>query len=342
MRPLLLLLLPAAALALVAEVPAPWTLELSPPEPIDPGFPERLEDVFSLNCTFCHEEIADEWARTQHALAWEDPHFVDSLVDRRRPESCHGCHAPEPLFVAAARDEVFGRKPEVRKELDEPLRHGVSCKSCHLGPDGVIHGPTGVETDAHPTQRSEFFGEIGSNALCASCHLTTVGPVVGVSRDFAVARLDEAGMSCVACHMQPVERSMATDDDDVPTPARKGRSHLLQTPRDPRFLAQALDIQVEPGEAGPLVKIGNRAGHRVPALVGRELTLRVELLDASRSTIDSWERTLSSTRSLRTLEVLEIALEGEGRHVRLVGVHRPPHGEELTFLERELALEEVR
>src|SRR5262245_14606896 len=97
--------LAAAALGLAAAGPArqagtagePWSLALAAPAPhpslaLDPH--PALERV---DCARCHAAIAKEWSVTQHAHAWIDPVYQTALKDKRRPESCHGCHIPTPL-----------------------------------------------------------------------------------------------------------------------------------------------------------------------------------------------------------------------------------------------------
>lgn len=310
----------------------PWTLPLAPPAPHDPGFRAALEGADSIRCGFCHETILREWAESLHALAWVDPRFQASLEGRRKPADCHGCHAPRPLFELLEAEGRLGTRPPVRAASPEPLEHGVSCLSCHQAAGGVMVGPLGIETDAHPTRRSELMSDAGSNELCATCHQTTVGPVVGVSRDFLAARLDERGMSCVGCHMQAAERPTATDDDDRPTPPRKGRSHALQSPRDPRFLAQAFALRAERREGAVVVLVANRAGHRVPALDERELVFELELTSAA-GLVSSARRVLTSAAPLSTLETLELRLEGDGEAVRVRATRRFDGEEPLLFLE---------
>lgn len=335
MRKTPLLLFVAASLAsafAAGRGEEPWTLPLAPPAPHDPGFPALLEGADSIRCGFCHETILREWAASLHALAWVDPRYQASLEGRRKPADCHGCHAPRPLFELLEAEGRLGTRPPVRAASSEPLEHGVSCLSCHQAPGGVMVGPLGIETDAHPTRRSELMSDAGSNELCAACHQTTVGPVIGVARDFLAARLDQRGMSCMGCHMQAVERPTATDDDDRPTPPRRGRSHALQSPRDPRFLAQAFELRAERRARTVAVLLSNRAGHRVPALDERELTFELELTSPA-GVVSSARRVLSSAAPLATLETLELTLEGDGEAVRVRATRRFHEEEPLVFLE---------
>lgn len=328
----LALLVALAASGLVRGTPQEgWRLDLATPRPRDDDVPASLDGLERLSCAACHEEIAAEWAATMHAFAWEDPRYRAELVGKRRPESCHGCHVPEPLHQV----DAVGRKPPAR----EGNRHfGVACQSCHLGPDGTVLGPWGHPNDAHRSVRSEHFVGPGSNELCATCHATTIGPVIGVAKDFRARRLGERGMSCVGCHMAPVERSMAVDDDDRPTPVRAGRSHRLQTPRDPAFLARAFRITAHRGSGETLVRVENRAGHRVPGLVGRTIRIRAHGIDAAGEPSGRDEIVIDASAYLAVEGSLELRLAGEAERVRIEGEHLAPSSRApVAFLELDLA-----
>jgi hypothetical protein len=311
-------------------------LELGEPAPVDGDIHGPLADLDELTCVECHATIAAEWSTTLHAHAWVDPRYVKGLKGKRRPQSCHGCHAPEPLHTAAE----FGRKPAPRSQDD--ARHlGIDCRSCHLGPEGVVLGPWGQATEAHASARSEHFVGAGSNELCSTCHQTNIGPVIGVARDFAEANLGERGLSCVGCHMAPVERAAATDADGRPSPVRAGRSHLLQTPRDPGFLAQAFAFAARAEGDETIVTVRNRAGHRVPGLIGREITLRARW--PSDAGGDGGAEVLLDHDAYLPLEgTLELRLPGRAPTVLVRGLHDAPHLDATqTFLELELPVSEV-
>ena len=188
-----------------------------------------------VSCAQCHEEIAREWGATLHAQAWNDEIYQEELESIRRKKSCHGCHAPLPLLGTD-----LAKRPQVR-----PMwrHHGVDCRSCHLGPDGAIHGPWGAPSPGHTSVQDDTFVEAGSNALCISCHRVSIGPVIGIAKDFEDGALEARGYSCVGCHMAPVERSMAIDDrTGEPLPPRRGRSHAKADPTRARtaFLPSVL------------------------------------------------------------------------------------------------------
>ena len=219
---------------------------LRTPAPAVAISPARAPGLESYACLTCHAEVGEEWATSAHGLAWVDESFQKDMQTKKRPELCHGCHIPEPLLAG-----VPTAKPDTRAEN---LHLGIACESCHDDGTGTQLGPRGTATDAHPSKISSYMSTPGSNELCSSCHTTNIGPVIGIAKDFAAAKLAERGLSCVGCHMAPLERSWATD-----APARLGRSHALQTPRDPSFLRLAFALALETSSGK--TKANRNAGH---------------------------------------------------------------------------------
>jgi hypothetical protein len=241
----------------------------------------------------------------------------------------------------------FGQKPLPRADAVEARAHGITCRSCHEGADGAMHGPfatvgeDAVHTSAHASVRDERFVAGGSDALCAACHRTTVGPVIGIAKDYELARLGERGASCVGCHMRPVERPIASEPDAPDSyPIRPGRSHRLQTPRDPGFLAAAFELSVHADGGAVALRVKNRAGHRVPGLIDRRIVFRVTALDAAGAPLEpeaAAEHTLDATAYLPLEGSFDLRLAAPAAALRVTGVHRAPGDvEPVTFLERTL------
>lgn len=313
---------PAAALVLAAFAvclaSAAWIPQAPParprPTPTPDGRPTRLERAGESSCNECHAEIVTEWASTLHAMAWEDELYQADLVGRKKAESCHGCHAPLPLHASG-----FEGKPQARPDA----RHfGVSCESCHLAPDGALLGPTGVATDKHPTRRAESLTGTGSIALCSACHRTTVGPVIGIAKDFEQSELPAQGKSCVECHMSVVR---TVERDGV---KRDVRSHELQTPRDPAFLASAFSWKLLEADGRTKAVLTNLAGHRVPGLIGREIEFRARALDASGKEIAKATLVLDTSSYLPLGESLEMELGARCAKVEIAGWVRDPRVED--------------
>lgn len=310
---------------------APW--ELHAPAPEISFSPTRLEGLEGYACATCHRDVVDEWADSAHALAWEDEEYQSALKKKRRPLLCHSCHIPQPIV-----GDTLAKRPKAREDT---LHLGVSCESCHEGPGGAMLGPRGTETSAHPSVQSEYMSEPGSNALCASCHATNIGPVIGIAKDFEKAKLAERGFSCVGCHMGLVERRWA-EDPEAPgeSPVRSGRSHAIQTPRDPAFLRLAFEVELVT-EGKPRVVVRNRAGHRVPGLTGREIVFRAVLLDDSGAEIETQELTFDTSAFLPVDGSRGIEFTESGSQVRLTGNHVDPRADEpVLFLDERLSSRE--
>ena len=301
--------------------------DLKAPAPVADGRPATLARANEVKCGECHREALESWAATTHALAWENEPYQEDLVGRKKAESCHGCHAPVALHGEG--DLVLAQKPEARK--DE--RHfGVSCESCHLATDGALLGPTGAATQDHATRRAESFVGAGSDALCATCHRTTVGPVLGLVRDFEQWETKPEGATCVGCHMAPL-REVGEGEAK-----RIVRSHALQTPRDPHFLAQAFGLSLETAERSTKVVITNRAGHRVPGLIGRELEFSAVALGADGKELARETLVLTTEAYLPVGGSLSLELPVKAAKVTLRARHVDPRLDKpVLFLERELA-----
>ena len=299
-------------------------LELATPAPAFALDPPTVVDLESVACAECHRAVAEEWAATAHGLAWVDRVYQTKIAERKRPELCAGCHVPQPLLA----DGELVRRAKARDDASEPRVHGITCQSCHAGPAGAVLGPRGEETEAHATLASPYMTPAKSSELCAVCHRTNIGPVVGIAKDFPGSRAEQAGGSCVGCHMAPVERAWADGEGVAP---RRGRSHAIQTPRDPAFLAQAFDLTYRVQEGSTTVVVANRAGHRVPGLIGREIRFRASARAAG-AELASAELVIDTKAYLPVDGELEIQLDGAADEVRVVGEHIDPrHPDPVVF-----------
>lgn len=328
---------------LQSPVPLPPPTDLRPPAPVDERGAELEGWRDGITCARCHEDIAREWSTTLHGRAWVDTAYRAELEEVRRQESCHNCHIPEPLHLQLTADGALPQKPKARDATlrDAPLpdvdaHFGISCESCHRGPDGTILGPWGAKTDAHESRKHASFLPESNSALCIACHATTVGPVIGIAKDFAETQA-ASGASCVGCHMAPIDRSAAREEGKTPLPSRAGRSHALQTPRDPAFLARAFELRAERRGANVVLIVTNACGHRVPGRIGRTLALTAELLGADGKPVATGKHTIENKRSLPADGTLEIELAGDGAKVRVTGVHESPSLDEaVPFLDVEI------
>jgi hypothetical protein len=298
---------------------------LKTPAPAVALRPARVAGLDQYGCAGCHQEVTKEWADSAHAVSWIDEEYRSQLADKQRPELCHGCHAPEPLLAG-----VLGGKPGTRAAGREL---GVNCESCHQDEMGAMLGPWGASVDAHASKRSEFMAAPQSNALCSACHATNIGPVIGIAKDFATAGLAARGLSCVGCHMAPLTRSWATD-----APAREGRSHAIQTPRDPAFLRLAFGLELRTDDGKSRVVIKNQAGHRVPGLIGRQVRFHAELLDAGGAVLEQADLGIGVQTYLPVDGTREIRFTHAGAKARVTGLHDDPRASApVKFLDETLA-----
>jgi len=313
--------------------------KLGPAKPAPDGRPLENPIWKEIACAGCHEDVAREWARTTHATAWIDPRYQEELADRRKPEACHNCHIPEPLSGVEP-----GAKPAARDASQPGWTHsGIDCAACHLGKEREILGPVGAATKVHTSKRSPAFTAAGQSQLCLACHATNVGPVIGIGKDFVETRQSEQGRSCVGCHMQALEREFVSDpatherNGDAPYPKRAGRSHELQSPRDPAFLARAFALTARVAGQQTTLSVRNACGHRVPGLIGREIELEAELLDEQGRSLGRQKLTFDHARFLPTDEEARLEFEKPGARVRIRGLHQSPgFAERALFLETEI------
>jgi hypothetical protein len=227
-------------------------------------------------------------------------------------------------------------------------------------------GPRGTPTSAHPTQKSDAFSDLGSSAMCISCHKVNIGPVVGVARDFEKAKLADSGKSCVGCHCANVEQAFANARSDAPSDApgaaggtskgtageasakiagdaasrvRKGKSHALQTPRDPTFLARAFEVSASASGGKTIVAVKNAAGHRVPGLIGRKIELTAEALDAQGKSLAQSKLAFDAESYLGLGETSTITLAADAAGVRVQGVEQDPRANDpIPFLDLRLSV----
>lgn len=293
--------------------------DLKTPAPAVALKPAQLENVADYKCVRCHAAVAAEWRTTAHAIAWVDEEYIAQLADKKRPETCWGCHAPEPLFKGK-----LSSKPSAR---DDARHLGVNCESCHLGPDDKVLGPRGTPTSAHASAASEVFTQGRADELCIACHRFNIGPVVGIAKDFVTEKLAERGLSCMGCHAADVEMKFASKGDGEDPPLRKGKSHALQTPRDPAFLARAFEFVLDTQDGNTVVLVKNRAGHRVPGLIGRRIEFSVTAFDVAGKELARKASTFDASAYLPVSGEIPIALGVSAAAVRIVGRHVDPRAE---------------
>jgi hypothetical protein len=219
----------------------------------------------------------------------------------------------------------------------------VNCEGCHAGEGGVLLGPRGAATKAHASKKSEAFVGAGSTALCSSCHRVTIGPVVGLAKDFEQSKQAERGRSCVGCHCAQVELEFTAH------PGRRGRRRacrpasaaaaapLADSARS-ELPAARLRARAAPGQGHQrpwLIK--NQAGQPRARLIGRKLSFDVHAFDASGKELCAKKLLVDSASYLPVDGSRELPLGVQAAEVRVTGVHDEPRADAaVTFLEQTL------
>lgn len=227
---------PNAASGVSGDLPGPAPLKRSQ------GF-----DAARVNqgCVRCHTEIADEWQRSLHRHAIDDPVFQAALAIEPTP-FCRKCHAPES---------------DPSAEPDAPsIAIGIGCTSCHVSGSHIL----ARETRAGSPSDHPVLGDprIATAAACRGCHQFTFPnrPVV-----FMQSTLDEHARSsfsqapCQACHMRKVAgaggRAHSSHDFAV-----QGRAEVLRSAlviQAARLDDGALVVTLEAGVVGHAVPTGD-------------------------------------------------------------------------------------
>jgi hypothetical protein len=176
-------------------------------------------------CARCHDGVAAEWRRSNHAEAFRHETFQAAYRAEPLP-FCAGCHAP--LANAAA-----PRAPE--SDL------GVACTTCH---------PGGVRA-----------ARDGADRACASCHEFPYPPEVENASGRLLQKTasehkasSRSGVSCIDCHMPR-----------VPGGPSGRRDHAFFASRSRDFVASAAEIAARREADALVVTFRRRGvGHALP------------------------------------------------------------------------------
>ena len=138
-------------------------------------------------CGKCHVEIYQEWAVSDHATAYINPHYRQ-ITDDYTFGDCLSCHVPSP---------TVSDQPPTARSMNGA--EGVTCVSCHLE-QGKLSGPiepTG-KIAPHPIGvRPEFYN---NSIICGRCHEGTFTEWESIE--------SPDKKSCQYCHMSPVKRKV--------------------------------------------------------------------------------------------------------------------------------------
>ncbi|MBL8739279.1 MAG: hypothetical protein JNL12_22820 [Planctomycetes bacterium] len=196
----------------------------------------------SAQCQQCHQDVYDEWFGSHHQISFTNPE-VRQTSDDFRKEECMDCHLPRPLVVTG-----FGKRTLPRRtHFDE----GVSCITCHLGPNGTILGRTSrPDAPCKPVADTAFLAV----DACASCHNQH-----GTTDQWRESHYAAQGTDCASCHMPAIDRKRA--DGSV----RPGRKHVYEGSHDKATLQKAGRFTVARDGQELVLSLTNvAAGHHFP------------------------------------------------------------------------------
>lgn len=208
--------------------------------------PQQLRDP--AECAKCHRDHVDEWARSMHAYAADDPVFI-AMNQRAQRETngevgtfCVNCHAPVAVFDGATTDgSNLASLPSWQR--------GITCFACHatdriddthngkfhLADDGVLRGPI-----VDPQTRGAH-GAVGSSLhdrskadsakLCGTCHDIVNTQGAHLARTYTewkaslfAKEIPGIQLTCGNCHM-PSHQGAASSV--AGSPARETHDHTM-------------------------------------------------------------------------------------------------------------------
>lgn len=196
----------------------------------------------SAQCRECHQDVWEEWHGSHHQIAFTNPE-VRVLSDDFRKEECKDCHLPRPLAVTG-----FGKRTLPRSTYPE---EGISCISCHLGPDGGILARNDRPEVPCKTKASVDFLAVDACASCHNQHFTT--------DQWRASHYAKEGVDCASCHMPAIDRKRGDKS------TRLGRKHVFEGCHDVATLKKAGEFTavIDGGELVLSLKnVG--AGHNFP------------------------------------------------------------------------------
>jgi predicted CXXCH cytochrome family protein len=184
-----------------------------------------------VDCYMCHPTFSTALSNGAHGHSMSDTKFSEMWTDQGKPGaclvchstgydpatgtskkdsvSCEACHNPIPAqhsFEPAKNPVPVDRSNELCARCHSDTRFGLqewetsthyqldmTCSVCHDSHSAALKTVKGTETD-------------GPSALCINCHSE-------VSMNFPYSTHNEAGVSCVDCHLRHFESA----DKDVHT-----------------------------------------------------------------------------------------------------------------------------
>lgn len=128
-------------------------------------------------CTECHLDVANHWAESAHAHAFDDPVFQQSYSELGEPVECLACHTTDYDPVTQTYEIA-----------------GIACESCH-GAVGEQHPPEPVPI-------------LADTDYCGTCHTTTIN-------EWRMTGHSSAAIDCVDCHDPHSQQALFANPDTL-------------------------------------------------------------------------------------------------------------------------------
>ncbi|HVH97880.1 MAG TPA: multiheme c-type cytochrome, partial [Enhygromyxa sp.] len=152
-------------------------------------------------CEQCHDEVAEQWARSRHHAAFTNPDFARSYA-REPLDFCRDCHAPALPRMAATDAEQLG----------------VGCIDCHFDGQTLLAAGSPSQTSSAP-HALRYTAEFGTRS-CARCHEFDFPEQSWRHGSMMQTTMREhqasphADRSCATCHMPSADHAFGSTRDD--------------------------------------------------------------------------------------------------------------------------------
>jgi len=234
--------------------------------------PTPMASLSAQACNACHGEIHDQWARSGHATASNNPVYLAATAALGDPPECRNCHLPLENQRTTLHFGPGSTGPESENSsYDATLaQEGVTCAVCHVR-DGMIYGPRDLRPSEspHPVARADSLR--GAEA-CAYCHQVSLRdaeehPFIDTVGEWMRSPWGKAGIACQQCHMPRTSGIIAGSRFAA------FASHEWLAGRSPEAMRRALTMEVSLRanslERGQRLRATARlmntgAGHAVP------------------------------------------------------------------------------
>ena len=268
---------------------------------IIPAVHAEGEFQISYSCANCHQERYDEWSRSMHALAVNDPIFEAAYLralesDPKYRSYCLTCHSPTTRIT---NDLNLTKSISVE---------GVTCSFCHtvtgvennsynFSQSNPMQGPyMDSKTDAHA---SAYSGLHTKSEFCAGCHDFSINgvPISQTYTEWKEGPYAAEGKQCQDCHMETKTGAAAKNG----TIREKVYQHFWYGGHTGQFLQNAFQINSSTQRTGNRVKVtlnitNNNVGHMIPSgLPSRKVVLDFNASDRQGREIYSSQKIYAKT-----------------------------------------------